>query len=98
MRVIAMDHLGMGRSDKPTDIASYSYLGHNDRLLRFIDGLERVPVELQCDNTLEFPVFPSKVAQVLNNLLVNAAHACEDQENPQIFLRAERHENSLQLR
>ena len=40
MRVIAMDHLGMGRSDKPIDIASYSYLGHNDRLLRFIEQLD----------------------------------------------------------
>ena len=39
-RVIAMDHLGMGRSDKPTDITSYSYLGHNDRLLRFIEALD----------------------------------------------------------
>ncbi|MGE4649996.1 MAG: haloalkane dehalogenase [Myxococcota bacterium] len=38
-RAIAMDHLGTGRSDKPTDIASYSYLGHYDRLLRFIDAL-----------------------------------------------------------
>ncbi len=40
LRVIAMDHLGMGRSDKPIDIASYSYLGHNDRLERFIEALE----------------------------------------------------------
>ena len=39
MRVIAMDHLGMGRSDKPTDIASYSYLGHYDRLVAFIEQL-----------------------------------------------------------
>lgn len=38
-RVIAMDHLGMGRSDKPTAIASYSYLGHADRLARFIEDL-----------------------------------------------------------
>jgi pimeloyl-ACP methyl ester carboxylesterase len=38
-RVIAMDHLGMGRSDKPIDIASYSYLGHSDRLERFIEAL-----------------------------------------------------------
>lgn len=38
-RVIAMDHLGMGRSDKPIDIASYSYLGHNERLLGFIEAL-----------------------------------------------------------
>ena len=38
-RVIAMDHLGMGRSDKPTDITDYSYLGHIDRLERFIQEL-----------------------------------------------------------
>lgn len=38
-RVIAMDHLGMGRSDKPTGIDSYSYLGHADRLARFIERL-----------------------------------------------------------
>jgi len=38
-RVIAMDHVGMGRSDKPIDIAYYSYLGHCDRLERFIERL-----------------------------------------------------------
>ena len=45
-RVIAMDHLGLGRSDKPTDIASYSYLGHGDRLLRFIQELELQDINL----------------------------------------------------
>ena len=39
-RVIAMDHLGMGRSDKPTDIEYYSYLRHSDRLERFIEALD----------------------------------------------------------
>ncbi|MEM8923864.1 MAG: haloalkane dehalogenase [Actinomycetota bacterium] len=38
-RVIAMDHLGMGRSDKPTAIDAYSYLGHGDRLEAFIADL-----------------------------------------------------------
>jgi haloalkane dehalogenase len=38
-RVIAMDHLGMGRSDKPTDFKSYSTEGHVKRLERFIDGV-----------------------------------------------------------
>ena len=38
-RVIAMDHLGMGRSDKPIDIFEYSYLGHSDRLEQFIQQL-----------------------------------------------------------
>jgi haloalkane dehalogenase len=38
-RAIAMDHLGMGFSDKPIDIAHYSYLGHIDRLEKFINTL-----------------------------------------------------------
>lgn len=38
-RVIAMDHLGMGRSDKPIDIDDYTYLGHNARLEKFIQAL-----------------------------------------------------------
>lgn len=29
----------MGRSDKPTDVTDYSYLGHIDRLQRFIEEL-----------------------------------------------------------
>jgi haloalkane dehalogenase len=45
-RVIAMDHLGMGRSDKPIDIESYSYLGHCDRLERFIEALELRDINL----------------------------------------------------
>ncbi len=45
-RVIAMDHLGMGRSDKPVDIASYSYLGHNERLLSFIYELNLHDINL----------------------------------------------------
>lgn len=39
-RVIAMDHLGMGRSDKPTNIEYYSYLRHADRMERFIEQLD----------------------------------------------------------
>ncbi len=38
-RVIAMDHLGMGRSDKPTEVGSYSFLNHYDRLERFVEEL-----------------------------------------------------------
>jgi len=45
-RVIAMDHLGMGRSDKPIDIDAYSYLGHNDRLLRFVEALGLADIHL----------------------------------------------------
>ncbi|MEO1645982.1 MAG: alpha/beta fold hydrolase, partial [Chloroflexota bacterium] len=39
-RVIAMDHLGMGRSDKPIDPDYYTYLGHTGRLEIFIQELE----------------------------------------------------------
>lgn len=45
-RVIAMDHVGMGRSDKPIDIRSYSYLGHSDRLERFIEALDLRDINL----------------------------------------------------
>lgn len=39
-RAIAMDHLGLGRSDKPTEVAYYTYLRHSDRLERFIEALD----------------------------------------------------------
>lgn len=45
-RVIAMDHLGMGRSDKPIDIDAYTYLGHADRLERFIQALDLEDINL----------------------------------------------------
>ncbi|MEM9518059.1 MAG: alpha/beta fold hydrolase, partial [Actinomycetota bacterium] len=45
-RVIAMDHLGMGRSDKPTEIESYSYLGHGERLETFIAELGLTDINL----------------------------------------------------
>lgn len=45
-RVIAMDHLGLGRSDKPIDIEAYSYLGHADRLERFIEALDLRDINL----------------------------------------------------
>ncbi len=45
-RVIAMDHLGFGRSDKPTKIETYSYLVHTNRLKRFIDRLGLTDINL----------------------------------------------------
>ncbi len=39
-RVIAMDHLGMGRSDKPVDLDRYTFLDHVHRLEAFIEALE----------------------------------------------------------
>ena len=45
-RVIAMDHLGMGQSDKPIELDDYSYLGHNERLETFIDELALTDINL----------------------------------------------------
>ena len=39
-RVIAMDHIGFGRSDKPIDPDYYTYVGHVERLETFIQELE----------------------------------------------------------
>jgi len=45
-RVIAMDHLGMGQSDKPVSIDDYTYLNHYDRILSFIQLLNLQDVNL----------------------------------------------------
>jgi haloalkane dehalogenase len=45
-RVIAMDHLGMGRSDKPTELSSYSFDDHVKRLDTFTDKLELKSITL----------------------------------------------------
>ena len=47
-RVIAMDHLGMGRSDKPIDIEYYSFTVHADRLEKFIRYLDLEHITLYC--------------------------------------------------
>lgn len=39
-RVIAMDHVGMGRSDKPIELEYHSFDNHVHRLDRFIEELE----------------------------------------------------------
>ncbi len=39
-RVIAMDHLGMGRSDKPVDVEYHTFDNHVHRLDAFIQALE----------------------------------------------------------
>jgi haloalkane dehalogenase len=49
-RVIAMDHLGMGRSDKPIDIEYYSYTGHANRLEKFIRYLDLEHITLYCQD------------------------------------------------
>jgi haloalkane dehalogenase len=45
-----MDHIGFGRSDKPIDIEYYSYLGHVDRLERFIQALNLEHITLFCQD------------------------------------------------
>ena len=49
-RVIAMDHIGFGRSDKPTDIEYYSYLIHIDRLEKFIQALNLEHITMFCQD------------------------------------------------
>jgi len=49
-RVVAPDFFGFGRSDKPTDDASYSFGFHRDALLRFVDRLELRDVTLVCQD------------------------------------------------
>jgi haloalkane dehalogenase len=45
-RVIAMDHLGMGRSDKPVELSSYSFDDHVKRLNTFTDELQLKDITL----------------------------------------------------
>jgi haloalkane dehalogenase len=49
-RVIAMDSLGLGRSDKPIDIGYYHYLGHIDRLEKFVGALGLQNITLFCQD------------------------------------------------
>ena len=49
-RVIALDFTGMGRSDKPIDIEYYSYLGHVDRLEKFVQALNLEHITLFCQD------------------------------------------------
>jgi haloalkane dehalogenase len=49
-RVIAMDHIGFGRSDKPIDIEYYTYLGHVDRLEKFIHALDLEHITMFCQD------------------------------------------------
>jgi pimeloyl-ACP methyl ester carboxylesterase len=39
-RVVAPDHLGFGRSDKPTDRGAYEIAAHADRLTQLLDNLD----------------------------------------------------------
>ncbi len=45
-RVIAVDHIGMGRSDKPVDLSVHTYEQHIDWVTRFIEELELTQITL----------------------------------------------------
>lgn len=45
-RVLAMDFVGFGRSDKLTEISEYSFQMHHDTLVSFIQGLELEEITL----------------------------------------------------
>jgi len=49
-RVIAPDFFGFGRSDKPTDEATYTFDFHRASLLRFIEALDLTNITLVCQD------------------------------------------------
>ncbi len=49
-RVIATDHIGMGRSDKPVDVGVHTYEQHVDWTYRFIEALGLEDVTLFCQD------------------------------------------------
>ena len=49
-RVIAPDLIGFGKSDKPTDRASYTYAAHVDWMMRFVEELDLREITLVCQD------------------------------------------------
>ncbi len=49
-RVIAPDLIGFGKSDKPTAQGDYSYAGHVDWMMRFIEILDLTDITLFCQD------------------------------------------------
>jgi len=49
-RVIAPDLIGFGKSDKPVKMADYSYQGHVEWMLGFIDALKLKQITLVCQD------------------------------------------------
>ena len=51
MRVLVPDLVGFGRSDKPADVADYSYERHTAWLGSWLDGLDiQSPLSLFCQD------------------------------------------------
>ncbi len=49
-RVIAPDLIGFGKSDKPADMADYSYAGHIDWMAQWLTGLNLTGLTLMCQD------------------------------------------------
>jgi len=49
-RVVAPDFIGFGRSDKPTEEATYTFTFHREMLLRFIEKLDLRNITLVCQD------------------------------------------------
>lgn len=49
-RVVAMDWIGFGRSDKYSELADYSYQMHHDTLVAFIEQLDLRGITLVCQD------------------------------------------------
>jgi pimeloyl-ACP methyl ester carboxylesterase len=49
-RAIAVDHIGMGRSDKPVELAFHTYEQHVQRLKKFIEELNLRNITLFCQD------------------------------------------------
>jgi haloalkane dehalogenase len=49
-RVVAMDFVGFGRSDKYTEIRDYSYRMHHDTVVKFIEALDLQGITLVCQD------------------------------------------------
>jgi pimeloyl-ACP methyl ester carboxylesterase len=49
-RVIAVDYLGMGRSDKPIDLSFHTFEHHVKCLKHFLDALDLSDITLFCQN------------------------------------------------
>ncbi len=71
-RVVAPDFLGFGRSDKPVDDATYTFLFHRTLLMRFIErlDLERVTLVVQDWGGLLGLTLPMEYPDRIDRLIV----------------------------
>ncbi|HJQ58093.1 MAG TPA: haloalkane dehalogenase [Vineibacter sp.] len=88
-RVVAPDFFGFGRSDKPTDEATYTFSFHRDSLMRFIERLDLRNICLVCQDWggllgLTLPMdMPGRFTRLL---AMNTTLATGDAPLPEAFL------------